>query len=593
MEKRIRDLIASTVDDGALLRELTALAAQDWEFGRHVASWGPELYERNRELFLPLIERHAGPWALRGAKNLATWMAAADANDDARLYRSLFEASLLEKGDWAKAGKAWVTALKSAFRDAPDRAARRGVLERCDLRFELSDDDALELYRVDPRLTAEFVLKRLSRERWYDVVYEKTAEAARREGDEEFYFELYRLTFPREIWRKDAVRLCNEIADPERLVEELELRDLSHPEGGLVAADFTLLATRRGRDVAPYLRVAIPRVWSWDHEPWAALLDIVLEGEWFDIFGVIARTQLSARQVNELVIDLATNSELPEPRLLAWLMQLVGAQTGFREWRRTITLNTEAARKLYARFPELLRGPFAPHLVVGIREDLAELAQEAEARGDLELVDQLAASAIGASSPHYYGGTDNPLPDKWWYVEYYSALSEQEFAERALRVVGQVAPFPHLERRFLRTKNPLYSLFLRRPEAYLPVREHVRDLLEAPNVEVRTLGLRLLFVRRDDVARRLAVNNVDHLLPYLLDEAPRRTRIAAFEALALAASSSLEMARHIESHARATLDLRRRDYPRDRLIELVGTVIGAWPELRRPTEQPVVYEVRP
>ena len=201
-------------------------------------------------------------------------------------------------------------------------------------------------------------------------------------------------------------------------------------------------------------------------------------------------------------------------------------------------------------------------------------------------------SAIGATSHYYFGATD-PLPADWWYVEHYKALSEQAFADRAIDVLAQVAPFPLSGRRFSRTKNPLYALFLGRPEAYLPVRENVRELLEAPNVVVRTLGLRLLSLKRDPTARRLAVNNVDHLLPYLLDEAPRNTRIAAFEALGLAAASSFELAQQIESEARATLDLRRRAYPRDRLIELVGTVIGAWPELRRPTERPVVYEARP
>ena len=306
VSKQIQALIDSTLDDGELLRELTALDAEDWAFGRAVSSWGPRLYERNRVVFLPLIERHAGPWALRGAKKLDVWMEAADANGDVRLYRSLFEASLLEKGDWAKAGQVWVTKLKSAFVAAPDRAARRGALESHDLRFELSDEDALDLYRIDPVLTAEFLVKRLSRERWYDIVYEKTAEAARSAGDDDFYFELYRRTFRSETWRKDAARLCEQIADPERLVAELELRDLSHPEGGLEPQDFTMLARLRGRDVVPYLRVAIPRVTSWTYEPWTQLLDIAFDGGWFDIFGVVAKTQLSAEQFNRRVIDLST-----------------------------------------------------------------------------------------------------------------------------------------------------------------------------------------------------------------------------------------------------------------------------------------------
>ena len=45
----------------------------------------------------------------------------------------------------------------------------------------------------------------------------------------------------------------------------------------------------------------------------------------------------------------------------------------------------------------------------------------------------------------------------------------------------------------------------------------------------------------------------------------------------------------ILERAQQGLDIRRRDYPRDRLDELVGRIIHEWPSLRKPTERPVVY----
>ena len=69
----------------------------------------------------------------------------------------------------------------------------------------------------------------------------------------------------------------------------------------------------------------------------------------------------------------------------------------------------------------------------------------------------------------------------------------------------------------------------------------------------------------------------------------RKTRLAAFDAVANAARSSPEAARRVLARAREALKLPDKKYPKAELIGLIGRVIEASPDLAGPREQPVIY----
>jgi len=99
----------------------------------------------------------------------------------------------------------------------------------------------------------------------------------------------------------------------------------------------------------------------------------------------------------------------------------------------------------------------------------------------------------------------------------------------------------------------------------------------------RALGL------NDARARTQAARHLPLLLGTLLRPMQRDTRTLAFGALANAADS-LETARLILDRAKDALNLPDVRYPKERLLGLIARIIHRWPELRAPSEQPVVYE---
>ena len=88
---------------------------------------------------------------------------------------------------------------------------------------------------------------------------------------------------------------------------------------------------------------------------------------------------------------------------------------------------------------------------------------------------------------------------------------------------------------------------------------------------------------------RLAVESLDILLGTLLRPLHRKTRLAAFDALANAASADPNAAALIHARARDALCLPDRKYPKEQLVGLIGKLLHARLELRGPREHPIVY----
>ena len=93
----------------------------------------------------------------------------------------------------------------------------------------------------------------------------------------------------------------------------------------------------------------------------------------------------------------------------------------------------------------------------------------------------------------------------------------------------------------------------------------------------------------DDRARQLAVASLDILQGTLLRPLHRKTRLAAFGALANAAKADREAAARVLRRARDAMRLPDKKYPKEQLVGLVGQILHAWPELCGPRERPVIY----
>ena len=174
----------------------------------------------------------------------------------------------------------------------------------------------------------------------------------------------------------------------------------------------------------------------------------------------------------------------------------------------------------------------------------------------------------------------------------YQALRDRDpeaFARRAANVLTRIPTFAiHFYSQLLRTNTLARLLFVRSFDAFLAVPQAVQDLVEGSDIHVQMLAYRVL-AQDDDRAGQLAVQNLDILIGTLWRPLHRKTRLAAFDALANAARADAEAGRLVLHRAREALRLPDTKYPKEQLIGLIGRVLHAQPELRGPREQPVVY----
>ena len=224
------------------------------------------------------------------------------------------------------------------------------------------------------------------------------------------------------------------------------------------------------------------------------------------------------------------------------------------------------------------------------------LIKAAQAAGDEDLVDTLAsryATRISWKSvwqrqqaPDAEEATTSDL------AAYYQAIRERdaaEFSRRACNVLTRIPAYATFnQNRLLRDNDLARLLFVRSLDQYLLVPEAVQDLVEGSNIHVMMLAYRVLALP-DARARALAAANVEILLGTLLRPLHRKTRMAAFEALANAACHDEAIARHIHARAREALKLPDKKYPKAELIGLIARLLAAHPSLASAAERPIVY----
>ena len=614
LEQTIRALLQQPIADAALRERLEQLAVAEISFSGFTWLFGPELYRRNRVLFRPFILSRFSTYMIlpkwrsepvlwkRKDKILDAWLAEVDRNDDADLFRKLYEWKLSERFDWRKRdarAKEISAELQSRFRSAGSPARRQAVLRKFDLWFQLDEPSACALYAGDHFAAAPFVLRRLPTG-WLSgtpkrVLWERLLALADQYKDESFRWKLYRRQIPMEDWSRDCLQLCQRIRDPAALVNELEKR---HPEGWHVnlAEGFFGLVQSRGRDVFPYVLRHLRQVrGGWlTRGDYGKMADYARQQGWWDFWSALIRVCSAPKEFNKEVKALLENQTLDQKEVIHRLLLVAGVS---REWNwpglgvATVhQLEEPVALKMYERFPDLLRGPYRLHIQGHIWGQVyPRLLDHVLKAGDEELIDLLASRIVTRCGR--WGNAPQMLSKADKLADYYAALKANQavFSRRAANVLGQVPAYSIFTYPQLLRENRLARLlFERSAAAYLADPRSLADLVEAAEIHVMALAYRALGLD-DDRAREQAAHHLPLLLGTLLRPMQRQTRMLAFGALGNAAHSP-ESARLILDRARDALQLPDARYPKEKLLGLIGRLIHRWPELRGPREQPVIYE---
>ena len=611
LETHLRRLLKEPLPDASLRTMLEALATTESCFGGLTWLWGPELYERNRILFKPLIMGRFSSsyidhkkrwqtvaWKGEAGRSLDAWLAKADALDDVPLVRRLI--------DWKTSGSTWrgrdqkafLAELRRRLNGAATPAAKAVELDKMNLWFQLDEDTALEVYRAESMAGKPFILAHLPSSVWGGdtkrKMWLKLAEEAKNNGDSAFARELYRRQVPPKQWRQDVLALRDEISDPRRLCEELERL---HPRGlnGHLAETFADLIENRGRDAQSYLMAHLREVWNF----WGGIghlkrmIDVCAKREWWEMWAALIRLSRDAR-FNDEVMKLAKNTLLPDDSARQRLLLLAGVSrelnfSGFG-LAQVQSLKFEVTQALYDRFPDLVRTVYRQHLQIDAWDASTGLVDLFSSHGENELLDFLASRVMTWHLAMH--------PKKHTFIcvqtltTIYDTLRRDkpaEFTSRAANVLGLIPACGVWWRTGLVTSNQLARLFLERAvNSYLEDERALADLIEAPNIHAQVIAYRALG-SDDKRAPALAARYLTLLLGTLLRPVQRATRMAAFEALGNAAAHDRESAQRILTRAKEALVLPDMKYPKEALLGVIGRVLHHWPDLANEREKPVIY----
>ena len=612
--KRLRQQIGRLLEgqsDDARLRDNLEGLTHDAALPGLTWFWGPALYRRNRAVFRPFLLNHFSEWQTDGRswsrvkwkdhqERLEVWLSEVRKNRDTNFTRRLLAWKFAGK-KWGIDEKALAAALQGEYKAATGPAARAIVLDEFDTFFSLSEDSAVALYRVD-QAAGPFILRHLRRAYWGDdkrTLWTELMTAAEQAGDEDFRWDLYRRQVPIKQWQAEVLALAERIDDADELVDELTRR---HPQGwGLKLSEGAIkLLEQRGREVMPYVRARLADLLGgWYGNQAKPFAKLAQRNGWWDLWSAVIRTGRDPKLFNQAVRGLLADSAISDDDRIARLKALAGVS---REWNwpgfglATVhALKDDLAATLYRRFPDLVRGPMKPHVLPTWWQGYPELLAAAQQQGDDELVDLLAsryATRVRWEMAWRAKEQDQMMKTADALADSYEKLREQDpvlFARRAADVLTRIPTYSiHSYPRLLRTNKLARLLFVRSFDAYLAVPGAVRDLVEGSDIHVQMLAYNIL-AQDDDRARVQAVASLDILLGTLLRPLHRKTRLAAFGALANAAAADAESGRLVHRRAREALRLPDKKYPKEELVGLIGRVLHVRPELRGEREQPVVY----
>lgn len=604
-----RALALSSASDEEL-RSALEQAAKKSMFSGLIALWGPVVYRRNRVLFRPFILAHfpwstldrdakpLNPWKGPSADEFERWLDDVDSRGDIELFRKLYTLKLGAQ-PWKEAEPTWRRDLLARFRQASTRPERAAVLARFDLFHALDEPTAKELYTLDPEVARAFILKHLPSEWSFfgkdaNPFWESLLALASERGDEQLALGLYRRQVPAKRWREDALALAARHRDPSELVAALQRHHPEHWVDNLPEV-FLELAQQRGRDVLPYILGKVQHVYRryglFRNKGYDGLIALARERQWLDLWSALLRTASHPDAYNKEVASLVRDTRSPEQEVRLRLMLLTGVG---REYNfpglglaQVRPLEDDVAVALYERFPDLVRGPFRPHVGGGWQRAYPKLIERALAATDEDLIDYLASRMVMYQLTIY--GKHLALAVDMLCAHYEALLDRPaELARRAASALGRVPAFAVWNYANLVRSNRLARLFFERTHGiYLADPRAVRDLLESPQIHVQALAFRVL-AEDDPRARAQAAANLDLLQATLLRPLHRKTRMMAFGALRNATAQE-EPARAVLARCREALDLPDKRYPKEKLIGLIGEILHRHPALRGAREQPVVF----
>ena len=607
---QIERLLDGQKDDGRLRDNLEGLA-HDVALPGLTWFWGPALYERNRVAFRSFILNHFSEWQTDArswsrvrwadhAARLEAWLTAVHENRDVNLVRRLLSWKFAGKR-WGLDDKAFRAALLRAYETASGPAARAIVLDEFDVGFQLDEETAIALYRID-RAAGPFILRHLRRGLWGDekrALWTRLAAAAEEAGDRELRWTLYRKQVPLKQWKSEVLALAKHVREPDGLNDELQRR---HPEGwGIDRSDAAIkLLEQRGRDVMPYIRANLSDLLGgWFTNRAKPLVKLAERKGWWDLWAAVIRANRDQALFNGAVAGLLGDASISEDDRIGRLRALAGVS---REWNWpgfglafVHGLKDDLAARLYRRYPDIVRGPFKPHVTPTWWQGYPRLLAAAHEEADEELVDLLAsryATQVRWEFAWAQKARDQIMETADELGDYYQAIRDRDpvlFARRAASVLTRIPAYAiHSYPRLLRTNKLARLLFVRSFDALLAVPGAVRDLVEGSDIHVQMLAYNVL-AQNDDRARALAVESLDILIGTLLRPLHRKTRLAAFRALANAARADAGAAQTVHRRAREALCLPDKKYPKEELVGLIGQVLHGRAELRGPREQPVIY----
>lgn len=612
IKRSLISLLRDQADDRRLRDNIEGFTRDDL-FSGLSWFWGPMLYERNRVIFRPLILNHFSEWHLTGGllnrwarvrwadheDDLEAWLTAARKNRDTRIVRLLLGWKYAGKG-WGVDKARWQQALIAEFKNAPTAAARAIVLDEFDTWFTLKEPTAVALYQIDPNAKT-FILAHLPNFYWDDEnrsMWTELANLARGQGDDEFFFELYRKCMPVDRWAAEIATLGLAVEDPNELCEELSKR---HLDGyGLdLLQHVTPLVQKRGRDVIPYLREKHQSLFGgWREKGIKEIVALAKRRGWWDLWSAVVRTQSEQNLYNKAVLEVLDDKSINDDQRDVCLRALAGAS---REWNWpgvgisiSHSLDDEVAVRLYQFDPDLVRGPFLSQVTPRWWHDSSKLLEVVLGAQDNELIDILASRYITKFQWRYYGSkkSDSQLDTAAKLADYYQSIRERDkttYALRASNVLTRVPAYATYDFGAVLETNKLARLFFVRSfEVFLTSPRAVRDLVEGSSIFCQLLAYRVL-AADDDRARALAVENLDILLGTLLRPIHRKTRLPAFDALANAAAADARAAKRILDRARDAMGLPDKRYPKDELTRLIGKILNAHPALCETSETPTIY----
>lgn len=612
LRRSVEQLLESQPNNQRLRDNLEGLC-RDPQFSGLTWFWGPKLYARNRAIFRPFILNHFSEWITAESRwtrvqwsdhtaELEGWLKLARESRDGGLIRRLNRWKYAAAKGWGLDTVRWNAALIEAYQTAPTPAARTIILDEFDDWFQLDEPTALALYGRD-QSSAPFILKHLPMFYWNKekrTMWDKLGALAQSRDDKKFFFSLYRKLMPVERWQMEVMALAESLTAPDQLNSALEER---HIEGYGIerAATVLKLLERRGRDVIPYVRAKLEETiggWGKDKDA-ARFVEFAESHGWWDLWSASARTISNQKIFNECVGKVIRDATINDRERRERLTALAGVS---REWNwpglglaRIHTLDDNLAALVYARYPDLIRGPLRANVTPTWWRGFSALVRAAKDANDTDLLDTLAsryATRISWSWGKKNKEAEAAEKTTSELAAYYQDIRDRdpgEFSRRASNVLTRIPAFATFDQgRLLRDNDLARLLFVRSLDQFLTVPQSVQDLVEGSNIHVMMLAYRVLALS-DPRASALAAANVDILLGTLLRPLHRKTRMAAFGALANAAKHDEATARRVLSRARDALKLPDKKYPKAELIGLIAAVVAAQPALATAAEHPVVY----